>query len=143
MAIDKQFVTVLQYLRAAQGQIAQGTFGGGQRPWLDFLPLGAIGKFDPLGQHTAWFDRADSNQSYQTANTLPAAPAKNLQTAKLSGDLLGSIERDYHARCRSRVRMFVHAGGQAEAHAQATGPLTRHTLRWLQNLETDKPVGSA
>ena len=29
MAIDKQFVTVLQYLRAAQGQIAQGTFGGG------------------------------------------------------------------------------------------------------------------
>lgn len=129
MAISPQFQKVVKYLLEAEAKIARGTFGAGQRPWLNFVDVKVAGKFDYAAVHDI-FDRKAANDDYIKGAEDASTPGVNMQTAKLSADYLAGFERDYRMRTRSRVRMLVHGGNRSAANGLPVGPLARNT-DWL------------
>lgn len=132
MGIDAQLEKVVGSLVTAEAQVATGTFGSSRRPWVDFRDVAVAGKFDLAGIHKI-FDRSKSNDQYAKALD-GKAKAKEVQTSKLSSDLLAAFERDHRMRTRSRVRMMVHGGNRAWAHGTTAGPLRRSTVDFLSRL---------
>ncbi len=131
--IDPQLTKVLNYLQGAQILIASGTFGATGRPWLNFSEIQVVGKFDYAGLHQI-FNRNASNDEYGSLRAAPESKAKNLQTAKLSGDYLAGLERDYRMRQRTRIRCIVHAGNRSAANGSGQGPLRRNSTGWMSRI---------
>jgi hypothetical protein len=139
MPIDPQLQNVIPYLVSTEASIGQGTLGLEQRPWMNFDGITgsatAIGKFDLPGTH-ALFDRSASNDAYVTARQDTETKTMDIQTIKISADLLAGLERDYKMRIRSRIRMFVHASCRAAANGLDIGPLNNNSIGWLSRMLT-------
>lgn len=140
MPIDTNLQKVVEYLVATEQQIGLGAMGQGQRPWLDFLDLGAVGQFDFAGLHNL-LNRDDANNQYAQLTAQEDGKSKDLFTAKLSGDYLGGLERDLQMRRRSRVRLFVHGGARSVAQGSNKGPLRTSTIDWMTRLLEDTKEG--
>lgn len=137
MAIDPQLEKVVQYLITTENTISTKLRANSDRPWVDFETVKRAGKFDFSALHQI-FDRQASNNEYVSKRQNDKTQAKDLQTAKLSGDYLAALERDHRARTRSRIRTFVHGGVVATAsNGNAQGPLRRNTLDWLGRILTE------
>jgi hypothetical protein len=134
MGVDPQLQKIVSYLVSAEDKVAKGTFGAGQRPWVNFSDVKKAGKFDYAALHEL-FDRSASNDAYAKGTTDATTPGKDMQTAKLSADFLAGFERDYRMRTRSRIRMMVHGGNRAAANGLGNGPLRRNT-DWLARVLT-------
>lgn len=131
MAIDPQMEKVISYIVETEKDIAQKQRGNGQRPWLDFHTVKRVGKFDFPGVHEI-FQRNRSNDDYVSKRSKADTKAKDLQTAKLSGDYLAALERDHRMRLRSRIRTFVHAQvTMPDANGTADGVIRKNTIDWL------------
>lgn len=128
--IDPQMSKIVNYLGGVESDIATGMFGATGRPWMNFAEVQVVGKFDYAGLH-ALFTRVGSNTEYADLRSQREAQSKNLQTAKLSGDYLAGLERDYRMRQRTRIRCIVHAGNRAMANSSSEGPLYRNSIGWL------------
>lgn len=137
MAIAEQLNTVVQYLVTAEGQIATGTFGTGQRPWLNFSAITPVGKFDIDGLKKL-FSRQEINNQYVTARNSPTTTSGNIQSAKLSADYLAGCQRDYTMRTRSRIRMLIHGGNRAAANGLEIGPLRRNSIDWITRIISEQ-----
>ena len=130
MGMDDNLTKVIDCVKSTETKISAGIFNTGRRPWLDFADLDAIGKFDFPNLH-GLFNRDQANQDVLDARDQPDTEAKEIQTAKLSIDILAGLERDHRMRTRSRIRMFVHGGLRASIQGDAAGPLQRNTVDWL------------
>ncbi len=140
MAIDQQLEKVINYMVTTEKTISEKLRANSDRPWLDFEPVQKAGKFDFSKIHQI-FTRQASNNEYVSKRQDDQALAKDIQTAKLSGDYLAALERDHRLRTRSRVRTFVHAGVvSASANGDAQGPLRRNTLDWLGRVLTEDSI---
>ena len=137
MAIDPNLEKVVSTLQADLGFVADGLCKAGQRLWSDFRDIQPIGKFEYEKIH-ALFNRDKANEEYIQGRNKLNTVAREVQTAKLSGDFLAGMERDYRMRHRSRIRMFIHTGGRYDANSQAIGPLRRNTTEWFNSLNTEE-----
>ncbi len=130
MPVDAHFSQVVDYLVAAEAAIADGTFGAGQRPWLNFKDVQIAGQFDFAGLAQI-FSRDAINDQYGSARADRKTTAGTLQSLKLAADYLAGLQRDYSMRTRSRIRMLVHAGNRAKANGMTVGPLQRNSVDWI------------
>ena len=137
MPLDQQFSTVVGYLMTAEGQIADGTFGTAQRPWLNFAGVKVAGQFD-FASLDGIFSRDALNNQYGAARAVKTTTAGTLQSMKLAADYLSGLQRDYSMRTRSRVRMLVHAGNRANANGMPVGPLRRNSIDWLTRIVSEQ-----
>ena len=136
MGADPQLSKIVDYLVATEAQVALGTFGTAQRPWVNFSTIQKAGKFNFKAVDQI-FSRTASNTSYTTDRQSKDTLSKDLQTAKLSGDYLAGCCRDYKMRTRSRIRMLVHGGNRAAANGLGEGPLMKNTIGWLGRIESE------
>lgn len=136
MAIDPQLEKIVSYLVTTEDKVGQGTFGSGQRPWVNFSDIQKVGKFDSAGL-AKLFTRQSSNDAYVKARSEKSATSGDLQTAKLASDYLAGMQRDYMMRTRSRIRTIVHAGNRAKANGMDQGPLRRNSIDWLSRIVTE------
>jgi hypothetical protein len=136
MAIDPQFNKVVQYLVGAENGVASGTFGSGQRPWVNFSQVARVGKFDYKGIDDI-FTRKALDDGYTAKRQDKGTLSKDIQTDKLSADYLAGCCRDYKMRTRSRIRMLIHGGNRAAANGTATGPLLMNSIEWLSRIANE------
>lgn len=137
MAISEQLNTVVKYLVTVEGQIATGTFGTTQRPWMNFSAITPVGQFDLAGL-AKLFDRSAINDQYTSARNQASATSGNFQSSKLSADYLAGCQRDYTMRTRSRVRMLIHSGNRAAANGMDIGPLRRNSIDWITRIISEQ-----
>lgn len=130
MAIDPQLNKIISYIQGVEIQISHGMFGAAGRPWMNFNTVQVVGQFDYAGIQQL-FNRNAANNEYGTLAGQQDAKSRSLSTAKLSGDYLAGLERDYRARTRSRIRSIVHCGNRAAANGLSQGPLRRNSIEWL------------
>lgn len=130
MAIDPQLNKIVDYMQKTEAVIAKGMFGAVGRPWLNFNEVQVVAQFDYAGIHQL-FNRDAANNEYGTLAGQQDAKSRDLVTAKLSGDYLAGLERDYRMRTRSRIRSIVHCGNRAAANGMGEGPLRRNSIEWL------------
>jgi hypothetical protein len=142
MAIDPRLELVVKYLISTQDKIGDGTFGTGQRPWLNFDTIGKVGQFDFAGV-AALFTRNDSNDAYVSGRSEKKTRSMDLQSAKISADYLAGVQRDYLMRTRSRIRTVVHGGNRAKANGLPAGPIQRNTIDWLGRILAEQAAGGA
>jgi hypothetical protein len=135
--MDANLTAVISYIEGAELKISDGIFNKGRRPWLDFADLDKVGKFDLPNLHKL-FNRDQANKDVLDARDQPDTEAKEIQTAKLSIDILAGLERDHRMRTRSRIRMFVHGGLRASFYGDTAGPLQRNTVDWLGRIMTEQ-----
>jgi len=133
MSAISKMEEVVAEVSSVSKQIANGTFGSEQRPWLNFEGIAEVGQFDYEGLHDEIFDRKEANDEYAKAQSA-GTPRKVAQVAKLAADFLAGFERDVRMRRRTRVRMFIHGGNRAAANGQDNGPLRCHTVNWLTRI---------
>jgi hypothetical protein len=140
--IDPQLEEKLvPYLQAAEKKIAEASTTGGSRVWIDFSENGLTpaGQFDFATIHEN-FNRQKATDDYESKRVQRDTLVKDIQTSKLSIDFLAGCERDWRARTRSRVRMFVHSSvSAAMAMSQNNGPLRRNTVDWLGRIMLEEP----
>ena len=132
---------VIPYLQAAEKKIAEASTADGNRVWIDFSEKGLTpaGQFDFETIHEN-FNRREATDYYESQRVLLSSVVKDIQTSKLSIDFLAGCERDWRARTRSRVRMFVHSSvSAAMAMSKNNGPLRRNTVDWLGRIELEEP----
>jgi hypothetical protein len=128
--IDPQMEKLVDYLVEREAKIAAAVTEGGERPWVDFKDIVEAGKFEYDKIHEI-FNRNRSNDEYAVLRQDGKASNKDLATAKLSGDWLGSRELCQRARTRSRVRNIVHGMNRHAADGTDEGSLRRNTIQWL------------
>jgi hypothetical protein len=137
MSLDKAFEDLVDSIRDAQKQIADGITINAARHWMDFRDIKVIGKFDKeegengLEAIRDLFKRTAIDTAYNQERSNADAIAKDTQALKLMGDFLAGSERDWRMRQRSRVRMFVHGACIARSNGDKAGPLQRNTIHWL------------
>lgn len=138
MAIDPQLERVVSYLVTAERQVAERMRSDCRRPWVNYATVQRAGKFDFSAQHQI-FKRDGSNNDYISKRNNPDTEAKELQTAKLSGDYLAALERDYKARCRSRIRTLVHAEVTIpDSNGTNDGVIRKNTIDWFGRILTEE-----
>ena len=144
MAADNHLVQkVLPSMQQAQKTAADSLFNEGVRTWLNFSDIAKVGKFDFAQLHTQLFPREEVNAQCARLRADSAATVKDYATARISGDYLGAMERDFRMRQRSRIRLFVHAGNRARSNSREIGPLLDNSTGWLKELFGDQLVGIA
>lgn len=133
MAIDPQLNKIIDYIQGVEIQISRGMFGAAGRPWMNFNTVQVVGQFDYAGIQQL-FNRKAANRECTTLAGQRDPQSKALATAKLSGDYLAGLERDYRARTRSRIRTIVHCGNRAAANGLMEGPLYRNSIEWFTRI---------
>jgi hypothetical protein len=135
MPADPTLDKIIGSLVAAETAISAGILKG-NRPWVDFQEISPVDKFDYSGLHSL-FSRESLETAYAKLVSSPDATSKEVQTAKLSVDVLAGIERDWRMRQRSRVRLLVHACARAKVYGNKAGPLMQHSVGWMSRILVD------
>lgn len=137
-SIDPQFQKVINSAVAVERRKAAAAAGQDIRPWLNFSDINRVGKFDLTGL-AALFTRSNINSTYVPAkNTSTTTLAKQVQSLKISGDVLAGFERDFRMRNRSRIRVLAHSGARSSANGQATGPLSVNSIGYMTRLMNEE-----
>ena len=74
------------------------------------------------------FDRADLTSKYseaRTGTTNTAGTVADVFTIKAQHDFVATLERDVHARFRTRIRSVAYAASRRKGHASDKGPIER------------------
>lgn len=139
MAIDPNLETIVSAMQSNAGESADGMCKAGQKLWFDFRGETGdkVGKFEYEKLHKL-FNRDNANEQYIQGRNKIGTIARNIQTAKMSGDFLAGLERDFRMRHRSRIRMFIHAGTRYDSNSKPIGPLRRNTTEWFNSLNGEE-----
>jgi hypothetical protein len=82
----------------------------------------------------AAFDRAEVNKAYIDAVQQEDTPYRDMQAAKVQGDVLSALERDLRMRYRGRVRMLSHAEARLQSHGLNNGPINNGIINFVKLL---------
>lgn len=122
--VDEGFETLLMSLKTSAAVLANGMTTGASS-WMVLSRDGVmnIDYFDNI-KVTAQFNRDRTSKDY-TDTTKPenVSSFKVAQVAKIQGDVLSQLERDYRARYKGRVRTFAHAVAREYSHGLDLGPV--------------------
>ena len=86
----------------------------------------------------AAFNRDGTSKAYAESLT-PEDSYRNSQAAKVQGDVLSAMERDWRMRTRPRVRMIAHALSRTGTHSLAAGPIQGNILQYVRILVDSGP----
>ena len=132
LRFDPNLETVVAYLQAREGEIAEAFQATRGRPWMDLQELGSTGKNE--AELKTIYNRDIANEDYVTERQNPDATSAEIVLSKLSGDYLAGLERDTRMRRRSRIRMLAHSAARAEGMENDAGPLRRNTVDYLSRI---------
>lgn len=116
--------------------IAKGIRGASQMKWM-FGGNGKPGKFDHQGLHIE-FDRSEAADNYFDAIESSASDEsgqrnrQELAIAKMQSDFLSGMERDFHQRRRSRIRMLAHESTARHHAGSSKGVIQANLMEYLQ-----------
>jgi len=128
----KKFADRLEDLRRSSALEAEGVLS-----WWYALDSdsesGYLNPFDKVAFASA-FDRSEANKQYVDAVQAEGTSYREMQSAKVQGDVLSSLERDLSMRYRGRVRMLAHSHARLQTHGLNNGPINGGIVNFVKLL---------
>jgi len=133
----QKFSDRVEDLRNAVGIAADLATSGGSG-WYslnteDDANSGYLNPFDKEKFQKA-FDREEANKTYLDAVQQEDKPYRDMQAAKVQGDVLSAFERDLGMRYRTRVRMSAHSTARLKTHGLNNGPINNGIMNFVKLL---------